>query len=81
MTNDLTKEELRSVVKEAVHETLMQLGVDTSDPLSMQRDFQHLRDWRLAQQTVKSKSFIAITGIIISGVTALVWVGIKSFFE
>ena len=44
--SNMTHDELRALVAGTVRETLVQLGVDPSDPLEMQRDFQHLRQWR-----------------------------------
>ena len=40
---NLTQEDLKKLIAEAVRETLMQMGADPSDPIEMQRDFQHLR--------------------------------------
>ena len=84
---DLTRDELKEVIDEhtvaamkaAVHETLLQLGVDTSSPLEMQRDFQHLRDWRTAQEAIQRKGYITIIGVLVTGSFALLWIGAKDF--
>jgi len=76
----LTPEDVHTVIKEAVHETLTQMGVDTTSPLEMQRDFQHLRDWRTAQEALKQKGAFVMVTIIVTGVASLLWIGFKDFF-
>ncbi|MFA7063736.1 MAG: hypothetical protein WC132_06330 [Methanomethylophilus sp.] len=73
--------ELNSVVAEAVKQTLVQLGVDTSDPLAMQRDFQHLRQWRESGEDLKRKGTLALLGIFLSGLASLILLGIKEWFH
>ena len=73
----LSADEMRVIVKSAVHETLTQLGVDTSSPLEMQRDFQHLRDWRMAQEVIRRKGYMTLVGVLLTGVLGLVWIGFK----
>lgn len=73
--------ELNSVVAEAVKQTLMQLGVDTSDPFAMQRDFQHLRQWRESGEDLKRKGTVALLGIFFSGLVSLILMGIIWWFQ
>lgn len=73
--------ELNSVVAEAVKQTLIQLGVDTSDPLAMQRDFQHIRQWRESGEDLKRKGTLALLGIFFSGLVSLILLGIKEWFH
>lgn len=73
--------ELNSVVAEAVKQTLIQLGVDTSDPLAMQRDFQHLRQWRESGEDLKRKGTVALLGIFFSGLVSLILLGLKEWFH
>jgi len=73
--------ELNSVVAEAVKQTLMQLGVDTSDPFAMQRDFQHLRQWRESGEDLKRKGTVALLGIFFSGLVSLILMGINEWFQ
>ena len=68
-------------VAEAVKQTLIQLGVDTSDPLAMQRDFQHLRQWRQSGDTLKDKGMLAILGIFLSGLAALLVMGVREWMH
>ena len=73
--------ELNSVVAEAGKQTLMQLGVDTSDPFAMQRDFQHLRQWRESGEDLKRKGTVALLGIFFSGLVSLILLGLKEWFH
>lgn len=53
--NDMTHDDLRKLIAEAVRETLVQMGADPSNPIEMQRDFQHLRQWRTAGEDLRAK--------------------------
>lgn len=73
----LTEAQLKEIVSGAVTETLIKLGVDVSKPIDMQRDFQHLREWRLATQTLQERGMLAIVTVLVAGAAAAMWVGFK----
>jgi hypothetical protein len=73
----MTEAEIRKVVAETVAETLLKLGIDASDPIELQRDMQHLRQWRESIATVKKQGIITAVGIIIAGVLGLIWISVK----
>lgn len=74
----LTEGRLRRIVKEGVTEALTTLGVDANDPIEMQKDFQHLRAWRLATAKIRMKAMLTVVGVIVVGACAAVWIGIAS---
>lgn len=69
--------ELKKVVSEAVAETLLKLGIDASDPIELQKDMQHLRQWRESVATVKRQGLMAAVGVITVGVLGLIWAALK----
>jgi hypothetical protein len=69
----MTEADVRRVVSESVSETLMRLGIDTDSPLELQRDLQHLRDWRLSVEAMKRQTMLSAVGIIVAGVLGLIW--------
>lgn len=71
------KEELQALVVESVKQTLIQLGISSHDPLEMQKDMQHLREWRKSMENVKKKGFMAAITIAVSGMCAMLWIGFK----
>ena len=73
----MTEHEIRKIVAETVDQTLTRLGVDTENPIELQRDLQHLRDWRLAAAAVKRQGLISAVGIIVAGILGLMWLGLK----
>lgn len=84
MTGDkieMSPEELRSVVSQAVKDTLTTLGIDTADPLAMQKDFQHLRDWRESTDNIKKKGLITLVGILVAGALGAMVLGAKAYFK
>lgn len=77
----LSRGELKGLMEEAVNNAITKMGIDTTDPIEMQRDFQHLRDWRIAVNSAKTKGFLTILGILTAGVAAAVWVGFKALVQ
>jgi hypothetical protein len=73
----MTEHELKKIVAEAVAETLLQLGIDASDPVEMQKDMAHLRSWRESVATVKQQGLITAIGVITVGMLGLIWLGLK----
>jgi hypothetical protein len=71
------RDELQTLIAESVKQTLIQLGISSDDPIEMQRDMQHLREWRKSMESVRSKSFLTLMTILLSGVTAMLWLGFK----
>ena len=71
-------EEQRLLIKDTVKETLLTLGLDISDPIKMQKDFQHLREWRETTEAVWQKGTFTIIAMLIAGFVSALWIGIKT---
>lgn len=76
---NLTPDEARALIREAVRETFLMLGVKVDDPIEVQKDFQYLREWRTTTDSIKSKGLMTLMGILVSGLVAAAWVGFKDF--
>ena len=46
----------------------------------MQRDFQHLRQWRKAEEDLRSKGMLTLLSIFVTGSVALFRVGLRDYF-
>lgn len=73
----MNEQEIRKIVAEAVAETLTRLGIEASEPLEVQKDMQHLREWRESIATVKRQSLITAIGILVAGALGIVWMAVK----
>ncbi|HET6406792.1 MAG TPA: hypothetical protein VFG14_02840 [Chthoniobacteraceae bacterium] len=73
----MTEAEVKRIVAETVEQTLLTLGVDTEDPIELQKDLAHLRAWRESMETVRKQSLITAVGIIVAGVIGLIWLAMK----
>lgn len=73
----LTKDDAKDLIKRTVKETLTTMGVDTSDPLEMQRDFQALRDWRRATCSIRKWTMMTIITTFVGGLITIIVIGIK----
>ena len=77
----LSRGELKGLMEEAVNNAFVKMGMNVYEPIEMQRDFQHLRDWRLAVKSVQSKGFLTIIGLLSASVVAAVWIGFKALVQ
>lgn len=77
----LTEKELTTLMEAAVGNALTRLGVDVNNPLDMQKDFQHLRDWRTTVDMVQRKGVLVVVTMLISGLVAAVWIGMKAMIQ
>lgn len=73
----MTEAEVKRIVAETVEQTLLTLGVDTEDPIELQKDLAHLRAWRESMETVRKQSLITAIGVIVAGVLGLIWLALK----
>jgi hypothetical protein len=72
----LTDQELRDVVKSTVLETFVTLGVDVTKPIEVQKDFAHLRRWRIGMDVGKSKGFTTVIVIAVTAAVGWVWLNL-----
>lgn len=79
--HNLTPDEARALIKEAVRESMLMLGMRVDDPIEAQKDFQHLREWRLTTERVKNKSLLALVGVLVSGLAGAAWMGIRELIK
>jgi hypothetical protein len=68
----------REAAKEAVRDMLERLGVDADDFVEVQKDFQHLRDWRLSVAAIKRQGLISAVGVLTMGMLGLIWMALKT---
>ena len=73
----LDHDDISKIVEETVDKVLERLGIDTSNPIAMQRDFSHVRAWRESTEVIKRKGFLAIVGVIVTGIAGALWLGIR----
>lgn len=75
----MNEQEAKRLIVATVEETLTKIGIDHEDPIEMQKDFQHLREWREASAAIKKKGMLTAVGVIITGVLAAVWLVIREW--
>jgi hypothetical protein len=73
--------EIEQIVAETVRQTLIQLGISTVDPLEMQKDMQHLREWRKSMESIKSKAMLTTLTVFLSGILAAIWLGFRALVK
>lgn len=72
---------IEKCIDRGVRKSLKSLGVDVDNPLEMQRDFQHLRDWRNAIRMIRNKGMVTAVGFVIAGTIALLVMGFNIWFR
>lgn len=73
----LSEEEISALVEKGVYDAFVRVGMDADDPLSLQKDFQHLRDWRRSSESLRRSGRLAVLAFVITGLLGLIWVGLK----
>ena len=70
-------ETAKTVAEETVTRTLIRYGLDTSNPVEMQRDFAYWRDVRLAAESRKAKFVVVAFSTLMSLLGALALLAIQ----
>lgn len=75
-------EEVHEIAKagarEALHELFMTLGLDTDDPIAVQKDLAFIRTWRESAEAIKRQGVIVLLGAALLGLAGLVWAQIRN---
>lgn len=74
----ISREDLREIISEGVTEAFRSMGIDSMQPIEMQRDMAHLRKWRVSVEKTTSTTFTVALGVIVSGLLGAVWLGIST---
>ena len=77
----MTESEVRQLITTTVHDTLTILGIEHKEPLEMQKDFQHLREWRQSSDAIKRKGVMTLVGIAVAAICGAIMVGVKAYFR
>jgi hypothetical protein len=76
--HNLNALEVREIVRTAVQETLVTMGMDAGHPLKLQQDMAFLRDLRSANESLRRRGMLVALGIVVTGLTGALWLGIKA---
>jgi hypothetical protein len=74
----MTETQLREVIRETVKETLVQYGMETSDPTDVQKDLAFVRRCRTYSEQIGSKIVCVAVGAIVLFVGGGIWLAIKA---
>ena len=75
---ELTRDDIHLIVREAVDETLIKIGMEPSQIGDMQRDFIFLRTLRSTHEQVKNKAILILVGTIITATTGMIVMGFRA---
>jgi hypothetical protein len=82
MTN---REEMRELIRETVQETvkttLTEIGMDTRDPIQLQRDMSFLRDLRRARDSASAKALAVGVGILVTAALGALVLGVRDWLH
>lgn len=71
-------EDVRTAVREELHDWGQRVGLDTSDLMAQQADFRHLRRWRLIVEGGGMKAVTTAVFVVVTGLLGLIWVSISA---
>lgn len=82
---ELTTEELRFIMEEtskrACEQMLTAIGVDTRNPVEMQKDLAYIRNLRMTTDAISKKGILTLVAMVATGIGAALWLGIKGFLN
>ncbi len=73
--------QVRDAAEEGVTAALERVGINSDDPLEVQRDMAFVRDWRTATASIKRKSLLAGVGVLVAGSLGVLWLGVKELLS
>lgn len=76
-TKALINDVAEKAAEKTVAQTLISLGVDSTDPFEVQHDMQFIRAARRNWQSAKTKGLLAAIGLMVTGFFAFLWSAIK----
>lgn len=71
-THEILDEVAKKAARAAIEEFLLTLGVDVSDPLKMQKDFEFLRSVREMGEAARRKTVTTAVGVIVTAILGIV---------
>lgn len=74
----LTEPELEEIISKSVQSAFISMGIDAQDPIEMQKDFQHLREFRYTTEKIRAKTILSLVGLFVVGFASLIWLGLKA---
>lgn len=69
-------EMLRIIVRDAVSDALIRVGLDTQHAEDTRADLMYLRQWRTTMETVRTQGVVAAVRWLILGLFALIVIGL-----
>lgn len=77
----MTEEQIGQIVERAVFKAFRDLGlqVHEDDLFESRKDLTFLREWRHTCEEVRSKGVVAMAGLTLTGVIALLLLGFKDW--
>ena len=69
---------IQEVVRTAVQETLITMGMDASDRLGLQKDMAFIRELRETSEKVKARGLFVLVGLLVTALCTAIWLGIKA---
>ena len=80
-TVTLTESELEDVMTNSIKRAFTEMGIDTGNPQEQQRDFAHLRKWRISVDRVSSTGLATAAAVVVTGILGALWLGLSTLLQ
>lgn len=81
MSVEIDPEELRKVIRETVHETLLRMGFDAQQAQRIQADMLYLRRIREGSEDMVRRVRASIITVLVSTVLFLLWQAVRDVLK
>ncbi len=67
------------LIRQSMEDAMLKMGIDSRDPIRLQKDLAHLRMWRESMEEAHAKGLIAVFTVALTGAIAMLALGIKQW--
>lgn len=75
--SDQLPDDIRTIIRNSVKETLVGLGFDAEYPREMQQDLSYLRKIRKGSEELSKKAKASLIAILVSSIAYILWEAFK----
>ena len=78
---NVTRDEMEEIAARAVKRAFRDMGIEETAPFEMRQDFAFLREWREMCEGMRTRSFLTMLSLVITGLIGLLVLGLKGYFN
>lgn len=78
-TEHVTKAELRELIRSAINESFLNVGLNHEEVFELRKDLTFLREQRIMCESLRTRGIWYMGAIVLSGIVGLILIGFKGW--